>query len=215
MLYALDRYCRGLGRVPKLRAREAASAHATKSKNHHQHTFHRGRMPSIAMLFLTISPHIAAAWGYCNDLNDSCANWAKSGQCEVGDHVLEMCPHSCAICPHTCRDVHTMCPAWADAGECKNNVKYMYKECPASCGVCKTRCYDKEPACSDWARKGECSKNKDLLTLCPVACGVCTDMCLDKRNDCPQWASAGTATYRLQGEQTHHCQVELLRPFFR
>lgn len=148
------------------------------------------RRASLALLLLT-TPQRASGWGFCNDMDASCANWAKQGQCEVGDHVLELCPHSCSACPHTCRDVHTMCPAWADAGECKRNVKYMYKDCSASCGICKTRCYDKEVACSDWARKGECDRNQDLLTLCPVSCGVCTEMCLDKQNDCPLWAAAG------------------------
>lgn len=130
-------------------------------------------------------------WGYCNDSDESCANWAKAGECEKQPHIKEACPHSCAVCPHICRDEHMMCTAWKDAGQCKANFDYMAKHCSASCGLCKTRCYDKEPACLDWARNGECSKNTDLLTLCPESCGVCTDLCLDKAEDCPFWAASG------------------------
>jgi hypothetical protein len=134
------------------------------------------------------------AWGYCNDKNESCAGWARAGQCEVGDHIKEMCPHSCASCPHTCRDSEEMCPAWADNGECKKNIDFMYRHCGASCGVCKTRCYDKDPACAEWARSGECSTNTGLLTICPSSCGLCTELCLDKHNDCPNWANDGACS---------------------
>ena len=79
-------------------------------------------------------------WGYCNDENDSCANWAKGGECSKA-HVKKLCPHSCAACPHTCRDANPSCASWADNGECDNNIDYMFAHCPASCGVCKTKCY--------------------------------------------------------------------------
>lgn len=73
---------------------------------------------------LLLLPATVVGWGYCNDSDESCANWAKAGQCE-GNHVKEMCPHSCAVCSHTCRDSHVMCAAWKDAGECKRNLGYM------------------------------------------------------------------------------------------
>jgi hypothetical protein len=88
--------------------------------------------------------HGVAAWGYCNDADSSCANWAKSGACEdpvSGITVKRKCPHSCSICPHMCRDDDEQCPTWADNGQCTTNVDYMYKHCAASCGVCKTFCY--------------------------------------------------------------------------
>merc|ERR1712096_113632 len=113
---------------------------------------------SVMRVTLLLAQLVAvSAWGYCNDANESCANWAKDGQCQSGDHVKQMCPHSCASSPHTCRDENPMCTAWAE--ECTKNVDFMYKHCSASCGVCKTRCYDKDSGCADWARKGECSKN--------------------------------------------------------
>lgn len=146
-------------------------------------------MLRMTAALLLLAPRVAA-WGYCNDNNDSCANWAKNGEC-TKDHVKEMCPHSCSACPHLCRDDNPQCSAWADNKQCKENVDFMYKHCPASCGICKTKCYDKEPACLDWARKGECAKNDALLTICPVSCGVCTELCLDKQNDCPYWAADG------------------------
>jgi hypothetical protein len=138
-----------------------------------------------ATLFATVH-----GWGYCNDNNLSCANWASAGECDK-DHVKKMCPHSCSICIHNCRDSDESCPQWGDGGECESNYVFMTKSCPVTCGVCKTRCYDKDVQCPDWARAGECTKNSDLFTICPVSCGTCTDMCLDKQNDCPRWAADG------------------------
>jgi len=164
----------------------------------------------MARFLLLAALPSAAGWGYCNDRDESCANWAKAGLCnppEAGiltrasttkeaqakaDVVKKLCPHSCSLCQHTCRDIDPSCPQWADNGQCETNIDFMFGHCSASCGVCKTKCYDKSDACMDWARAGECSKNPSaLLTLCPVACGVCTDMCLDKHNDCPNWAADG------------------------
>lgn len=115
---------------------------------------------------------------------------ACCSECEK-DHVKSLCPHSCGACTHLCRDIEESCQAWADNGQCTENINYMYTNCPASCGVCKTKCYDKDPTCASWARQGECEKNSGLYSLCPVSCGVCTDLCLDKSNDCPQWAATG------------------------
>ena len=121
-----------------------------------------------------------------------------------------MCPHSCSVCPHVCRDAEEACPAWADNGQCEDNLEYMYQNCPVSCGACKTKCFDKDAQCPSWARQGECKKNAGLLTECPVSCGVCTGLCLDKQNDCPNWAAAGAcgtnAAYMLK-ECPRSCQV--------
>ena len=35
-----------------------------------------------AALFLLAYASGVAAWGYCNDNDVSCANWAKNGECE-------------------------------------------------------------------------------------------------------------------------------------
>ena len=52
------------------------------------------------IFFLSAACLIArvAAWGYCNDKDVSCANWAKAGECDTGDHVKNLCPHSCGLC---------------------------------------------------------------------------------------------------------------------
>jgi len=149
-------------------------------------------------------------WGLCNDVDQSCAAWAKAGECDKGDHVKKLCPHSCAICTHLCRDTEESCLAWADNGQCDSNMDFMFKHCPVACGVCKTKCYDKDASCASWSRSGECSKNPSLLALCPASCGVCTDLCLDKQNDCPQWAAEGAcgtnAAYMLKN-CPNSCQV--------
>ena len=141
-------------------------------------------------LLLPLALPAVHAWGFCNDENESCANWAAAGECEK-DHVKKMCPHSCSVCPHICRDADESCAAWADNGQCEKNMDYMLQNCPVACGACKTKCYDKDPQCPSWARSGECKKNSGLLTECPVSCGVCTNLCLDKQNDCPNWAASG------------------------
>lgn len=166
-------------------------------------------MGKAFLLFLAVLTPTVRAWGYCNDNDVSCANWAKAGECEK-DHVKKLCPHSCSICIHNCRDSDESCPQWGSAGECDSNFDFMAKSCPVTCGVCKTRCYDKDAMCPEWARAGECAKNSDMYVLCPVSCGTCTDMCLDKQNDCPRWAADGACgsnpAYMLK-ECPHSCQV--------
>lgn len=105
----------------------------------------------ITITFLLLSSTSVSAWGYCNDFDGSCANWARSGECEK-DHVKKLCPHSCSICSHTCRDSDASCPQWGEAGECDANVGAMYSLCPVTCGICKTKCYDKDASCASWAR---------------------------------------------------------------
>jgi len=152
-------------------------------------------MASPVFFALLLLLPATSGWGYCNDENDSCANWAKNGECagKNADFMKKTCPHSCSACHHLCRDAEEGCRGWAEGGQCTENPDYMFKTCPTSCGLCKAKCYDKEPndVCGQWARAGECQKNPAILSTCPVACGLCTSMCLDKHNDCPQWAAAG------------------------
>jgi hypothetical protein len=177
------------------------------------HTREKKALPPIIMLhrtlFLLSLSASVDAWGYCNDYDLSCANWAKAGECDK-DHVKKLCPHSCAICPHICRDLDEQCPQWKASGECESNVAFMYQSCSVTCGVCKVRCYDKDALCPTWARDGECHKNSGLYELCPVSCGTCTDMCLDRHNDCPGWAASGqcgtNAGYMLR-TCPHSCGV--------
>jgi hypothetical protein len=69
----------------------------------------------------------AAAWGYCNDLDVSCANWQEAGECEK-EHVKRLCPHSCAACTHLCRDLEESCAGWAAGGQCDDNVDFMHRQ---------------------------------------------------------------------------------------
>ena len=146
------------------------------------------RLSVIALVALLPS---AMAWGYCNDNDASCANWAKAGECEKAPHIKNLCPHSCGSCDHLCKDLDENCLGWADGGQCEDNPDFMFKNCPVTCGVCRVKCYDEDQACGAWAREGECQKNPSLLSTCPVSCGTCTDLCLDTRESCPQWAANG------------------------
>lgn len=59
------------------------------------------RNAMLLFLFLALlQPALVAAWGYCNDKDISCANWANGGQCvgENADHLKQTCPHSCSMC---------------------------------------------------------------------------------------------------------------------
>ena len=125
-------------------------------------------------------PRTSSRCFFFSFLSSTQANWANAGECEK-PHVKKMCPHSCSVCPHVCRDAEEACPAWADSGQCEDNLEYMYQNCPVSCGACKTKCFDKDAQCPSWARQGECKKNAGLLTECSVSCGVCTGLCLDKQ----------------------------------
>ena len=150
--------------------------------------------PALLLIALVVR---VDAWGYCNDEDVSCANWAQSGHCD-GDNsevVRKKCPHSCGVCTHLCRDTDPQCPEWAHGGaglsECTENAEFMLKHCPVSCGICKSICHDKKEECNGWARAGECEKNPAILSSCPVSCGICNHRCLDFLNDCPGWAAAG------------------------
>ena len=46
----------------------------------------------------------AAALGYCNDKDLSCAAWGKAGECTGtnSEVVKEKCPHTCGVCTHIC-----------------------------------------------------------------------------------------------------------------
>ena len=91
--------------------------------------------PLRCVLLLSLAARVAA-WGWCGDSDESCANWAKSGECDKSEVVKKKCPHSCSLCNHRCRDTNDQCPQWADGGQCDTNLEFMYKECPVSCGVC-------------------------------------------------------------------------------
>ena len=80
-----------------------------------------------SLVALTLVP--VAGWGLCNDQNDNCASWAKSGECGGANKIYmqKHCPLSCGSCHLLCRDVEDACAAWAKAGHCESNADYMLK----------------------------------------------------------------------------------------
>lgn len=57
------------------------------------------------------------------------------------------------------------CGAWAKAGECETNQKYMQKVCAESCASRATA------NCALWAAEGECDKNPEYMTkVCSQSC---------------------------------------------
>ena len=46
-----------------------------------------------------------------------------------------------------CWDDSTECEAWAERGECANNLRYMELYCRLSCGLCKESVTTSETAC--------------------------------------------------------------------
>jgi len=85
-----------------------------------------------------------------------------------------------------CSDEVKECTAWAEAGECSSNPKYMHVKCKQACGMCDTSCEnrDKSGACELWASSGECENNPAYMKLkCASSCGTCDQ--LDYKKRCP------------------------------
>jgi hypothetical protein len=136
----------------------------------------------------------AAAIGYCNDRDASCAAWGKAGECtgNNSDVVKDKCPHTCAVCTILCSDTEEACDGWRRDGECRNSPEFMRAKCPTSCGLCSPKCSDIHANCNTWGQQGLCKGRPDIMHLhCPVTCGVCEGKCKDTMNDCPGWAAKG------------------------
>ena len=115
------------------------------------------------LLFLAACSLLAAkarAVGYCNDIDDSCANWASAGECTGtnAEVVLRACPHTCGVCTIKCEDTEESCGSWAKAGHCKDNADYMMRRCPTSCGLCSPTCADLHDDCPGWTQAGACTE---------------------------------------------------------
>ena len=84
----------------------------------------------------------AAALGYCNDKDVSCAGWGKRGECTGANSevVKAKCPHTCGVCTIFCEDTQKECDGWRRDGECKNSPDFMSPKCPTSCGLCSPLC---------------------------------------------------------------------------
>lgn len=114
----------------------------------------------------------AAAFGYCNDRDASCAAWGRNGECEGDnkDHVKAICPHTCGTCNFVCGDLEEACAAWAKEGECETSPAYMHKNCPTACGFCSPKCADLHEDCNHWKKEGQCEENRDFMNLnCAVS----------------------------------------------
>ena len=148
---------------------------------------------AAAALFLPV----AAAVGYCNDKDSSCAAWGKAGECTGSNSevVKGKCPHTCGVCTLFCADTEEACDGWREDGECTNSPDFMRVKCPTSCGLCSPKCADIHANCNTWGQEGLCRKRPDVMHLhCPVTCGVCEGKCKDTMNDCPGWAEKGECT---------------------
>lgn len=72
----------------------------------------------------------------CRDDNQSCADWAKHGECNRNPgYMLIHCQKSCNNCS-ACVDLNEFCHAWAENGECHRNYGYMLRNCKKSCNIC-------------------------------------------------------------------------------
>ena len=74
----------------------------------------------------------AAALGYCNDKDLSCAAWGKQGECTGANSevVKAKCPHTCGVCTLFCEDTKKECGGWRRDGECKNSPDFMSAQVP-------------------------------------------------------------------------------------
>lgn len=89
--------------------------------------------------------------------------------------AYDKCMEKASGCPaDSCVDTNAACAAWAKAGECTNNPKWMNPNCPGSC------C----PKCTTTALKsGECPEIGDY--------GACAVNSANKDHTCQKWASTG------------------------
>jgi hypothetical protein len=112
----------------------------------------------------------------CKDTNDSCAGWAKAGECTANPKWMNPnCPSSC--CP-ICGTKKAL-----KAGECPETGDY---------GACLANSANKDHTCQKWASAGkksgtslvsECGANKEwMVTNCMQSC---CKTCFYSENGCP------------------------------
>jgi hypothetical protein len=138
----------------------------------------------------------------CEDQNDKCGFWAKSGECDNNpDFMLENCQVACGLCvgePVPCENQDDRCESWAEVGECENNPEFMLVKCSLACGNCDGQpsdsCVDARDECPGWSEDGECENNPAfMLENCRQSCGACNEEepfedCSDARTECVAWA---------------------------
>ncbi|XP_039255044.2 uncharacterized protein LOC120331930 [Styela clava] len=136
----------------------------------------------------------------CTDDEESCSNWAASGECQKNPEImLIICKKSCKVCttkppgttkPSTttkqtttgtnkpCIDENDSCARWASMGECEKNPDYMKDKCRKSCNSCSA------PSTTSPVTTVAPSTTSSATTTNPVPC---TDM----EESCSTWAADG------------------------
>ena len=107
-------------------AREKPRAPRNKEQNHHQHTFHRGRMPSIAMLFHHFAAHCCSV-GLLQRFEHLC----KLGQIGTmrGGRSRPKCPHPrfaltlVVTCTQCAQHGQTLASARITSNTCTRSVR--------------------------------------------------------------------------------------------
>lgn len=144
------------------------------------------------------SPTPSPSSGGTNNETDTNPTQSPSTDDDDDDDDSTEAPSSSA----PCSDDRDQCPAWAAAGECTNNPKFMLKSCKQSCGECgtdgdETPCDDVKEECQVWADAGECENNPSyMLVSCKKSCDKCEapdedDVCKDSRDECRAWSEVG------------------------
>lgn len=148
-------------------------------------------MTVLKTLTFSLTITAAAAKGYCNDRDSSCANWGKNGECEGdnADAVKNLCPHTCGVCrwraprwrrdhSHARRSLHTTvyiaaslllvapAPLALSASQTSaHRPRRPHRPHPDSWPRPRRShaCGDMESHCEAWAKSGECEKSPDYM----------------------------------------------------
>lgn len=112
----------------------------------------------------------------CKDSNDSCAGWAKAGECTANPKWME--PNCATSCCPICGTKKAL-----QAGECPEKGDY---------GACLVNSANKDHTCQKWASTGkkagdklesECKANAEwMVTNCMQSC---CETCFHMENGCP------------------------------
>jgi len=151
----------------------------------------------------------------CVDDNESCEQWAKSGECDRNQAFMHSgCRASCHVCnggkpppkkADACEDTNSNCATWAAIGECQSNPGFMLQNCPVTCKMCQSEtCNDQLDDCAERCRGGPESNHSEslhcyydpmLVEKCAWTCGACAEHRFDKPQCArAQGAKAGAVT---------------------
>tara|TARA_B110001452_G_scaffold72843_1_gene58920 strand:+ start:702 stop:2198 length:1497 start_codon:yes stop_codon:yes gene_type:complete len=136
----------------------------------------------------------------CVDENESCEQWARSGECDRNTQFMHSgCRASCHICNGgkrppkrlgACEDSNDNCATWAAIGECQSNPGFMLQNCPVTCKMCQSEtCKDDLPDCTERCKGGaasnfsenlQCYHEPELVEKCAWTCGACKEHRFDR-----------------------------------